>query len=335
MKTRVEKRTRKVPHTINGDTRMVDDEYNVDIPVPPRDWDHIVLNGVTGVAAAMVIGSIAWTTANVGDLLTSVAHPAIAYTGAVSYDAPWISCLALEWLARYDAARARAPRIAGNVALAIAMAAVITHGVLKDAPEAGIVGAVISAIAKGLWTLVMAHTAQPLDSRTQQWLLQRRGEVGARLALSGELRQLARTEGKHAAMLAAYGHPDPDSPDTDQDEDPGQQDSLSGPARRMILARAQSFPDATAEEIAEHLAGHGITVDPDTVHDVLDSRPAAEVHPLRPGAGQTMADSVRAAIRSGLDRDTAIVHVHGLHPASKRDDIRRTYVRIMGKRQAS
>ncbi|MCQ6250893.1 protein transporter Sec31 [Streptomyces malaysiensis] len=299
MKTRTEPRTRQVPHTINGDTRLVDEHYDVTVPVPPRDWDHIVLNGVTATAAAMVVGSIAWTTANVGDLLTSVTHPAIAYIGALAYDAPWISCLALEWLARYDAARAKIPRIAGHVALVIAMAAVIVHGFLMEAPEAGIVGAVISAIAKGLWTLVMHHTAQPLDSRTQQWLLQRRGEVGGQLALSSALRQLTRAEGKHAAMLAASGQPALDNPDTDQDEDPGQQDSLSGPARKMILARAASLPDATDEDIAAHLAKHGITVDPDTVRTVLDSRSDDTVRPLRP----TITDTVKKAVRSGLDAD--------------------------------
>ncbi|MFJ1995297.1 protein transporter Sec31 [Streptomyces asiaticus] len=329
MKTRTQTRTRQVPHTINGDTRMVDEHYDVTVPVPPRDWDHIVLNGVTGVAAAMVVGSIAWTTANVGDLLTTVTHPAIAYTGALAYDAPWISCLALEWLARYDAARAKVPRIAGHIALGIAMAAVIVHGFLMEAPEAGIVGAVISAIAKGLWTLVMHHTAQPLDSRTQQWLLQRRGEVGGQLALSSELRQLARTEAKHAAMLAAYGQPDPDSSDMDQDEDPGQQDSLSGPARRMILARAASLPNTTAEEIAEHLARHDITVDPDTVQDVLDSRSDDTVRPLRP----TITDTIKKAVRDGLDADkdreeilSAVRAAHG--EKVPRDTVVRTLNRL-------
>jgi hypothetical protein len=203
VKTRPEARVRHVEHTIDGATRLVPETYTVHIPVPPRDWDRTVLRGVTGAAAGIVLGSIAWTTTNVGDLLTATVPAPIAYIGAAAYDVPWISCLALEWLARYDADRARAPRHAGHVALAVAMAAVIVHGYVVGALAAGIVGAVISAIAKGLWTLVMRHTAQPLDTRTQEWLRIRRGEVGARLALSAELRRLDEAEDHHAAALAA------------------------------------------------------------------------------------------------------------------------------------
>ncbi|MFD8866030.1 protein transporter Sec31 [Streptomyces sp. NPDC059590] len=331
MKTRRQLRTRKVPHTIDGITKLVDEEYYVDIPVPPRDWDHAVLTGVQAGAAAFVAASVAWTTANIGDLLSNTVPVGVAYPVAIGYDAPWICCMALEWLARYDAERARAPRNAGHFALAVAMVAVIVHGVVADAAAAGIVGAVISALAKGLWTLVLAHTARPLDPRTQQWLTIRRNEIGARLALGGEQRRLARME-QHAAMLAADGQPAPDSPDTDQDKDPGQQDSLSGPARRMILARAQTMPHATDEEIAEHLAGHGITVTPDTVRAVLDD----VVRPLRPPAGQGITDSVRAAIADGpADRDSVVARVQAQHPTAKRDDIRRIYDRIIKRQRAS
>ncbi|MFF4479469.1 protein transporter Sec31 [Streptomyces sp. NPDC001520] len=325
MKTRTEPRTRQVPHTINGDTRMVDEHYDVTVPVPPRDWDHTVLTGVQAGAAAFVAASVAWTTANVGDLLAQTVAAGVAYPVAVGYDAPWVGCMALEWLARYDADRARAPRIAGHIALGIAMAAVIVHGFVTGAEAAGIVGAVISALAKGFWTLVMRHTARPLDSRTQQWLLQRRGEVGARLALSGELRQLARVEAQHAAVLASSGQPDQDSPDADQDEDPGQQDSLSGPARKMILARAASLPGATDEDIVKHLAKHGITVTPDAVRTVLDSRSDDTVRPLRP----TITDTVKKAVRDGLDRDETLAAVRAAHGQNvTRDTVVRTLNRL-------
>lgn len=335
MKTRTEWRTRKVPHTVNGVTRMVDEEYKVDVPVPPRDWDHIVLTGVQVGAAAFVAASVAWTTANIGDLLSKTVPAGVAYPVAIGYDAPWICCMALEWLARYDAERARAPRKAGHFALAVAMVAVIVHGVVTDATAAGIVGAVISALAKGMWTLVLAHTARPLDPRTQQWLTISRNEIGARLALGGEQRRLARMEEQHAVMVAAYAQAAPDSPDTDQDEDPGQQDSLSGPARRMILARAASFPAATEEEIAEHLAGHGITVDLDTVRAVLDSRSDGTVRPLRPGV-PTITDTVKKAVQSGLDpdkdREAILSTVQAAHGQQvTRDTVVRTLNRLKGR----
>ena len=55
MKTRPVQRTRLVPHTVNGKTEMVLDRYTVDLPVPPRDWDHTVLTAVT--ATGLVAGT--------------------------------------------------------------------------------------------------------------------------------------------------------------------------------------------------------------------------------------------------------------------------------------
>lgn len=335
MKTRTQTRTRQVPHTIDGITELVDEEYQVDIPIPPRDWDRIVHNGVTAIAVTLTAVSVAWSTVSAGSLLDRAAPAAAAYPAALAYDAAWITCMGLEWLSRHDPDRARAPRIAGYVALILAMAAIAADGYLVGGETVAAAGAAISAIAKGLWHLVLNHTALPLPARDRAWLKARRGQLGARLALAAQQRQLLRVQGQYNALVAAYGQPDPDSPDNSQDEDPGQQDSLSGPARRMILARAASLPGATDEAIVEHLAKHGITVTPDAVRTVLDSRSDDVVRPLRPGAGQRMSDSVRAAIAAGLDRDTAIDHVHGLHPASKRDDIRRTYVRIQQKLEAS
>lgn len=199
MKTRTIKRTRQVPHTIGGVTRMVDEEYEVQAPAPPRDWDHIVLTAVTVLAGALVLVTVVWSTANIGDLLARVTIAPAAYAAAVAFDLAWIMCMAVEWLARYDRRRARLPRRAGHLALAIAMAAVAAHGWLDGEHAIGLIGAAVSGLVKSLWTVVLGFYAAPLDPRTQAWVEQQLAEAGAQQALIPVQRQLLRSEGAVAA----------------------------------------------------------------------------------------------------------------------------------------
>ncbi|MGW4850169.1 protein transporter Sec31 [Streptomyces sp. NPDC004288] len=204
MRTRTERRERLVPHTIDGETKLVPEEYDVEVPLPPRDWDHIVLTGALAVVAVGLAIVIVWSTSSIGDLLvrTNVSQ-VIAYAAATGFSLGWIVCMALEWLARYDPARVRRPRAAGHVFLAADMAAVCVHGWLADSFTVGIIGAVLSGGAKALYTLVLDHQAAPLDSRTQQWVTIKRGEIGSRLALGAARRQLTREESRAAAEEAA------------------------------------------------------------------------------------------------------------------------------------
>ncbi|MEV6569947.1 protein transporter Sec31 [Streptomyces sp. NPDC051577] len=221
MRTRTETRTRQVAHTVDGDTEIIDEDYQIDIPRPPIDWDSVGLAVVTTSTAAIVLASIAWSTTGIGDLLDRAAPAAAAYTGAAVFDLLWINCMILEWLARYDAARAELPRRAGHVALAIAMAAVCAHGVLADSVTVGIVSAAVSALAKAGWTLVLREYARPLDARTQAWLTRRQARIGAKLALSAQLRRLAVIEARTAIRISPDSDPDrPDQPVTSPDSDP-------------------------------------------------------------------------------------------------------------------
>ncbi|MEU1800874.1 hypothetical protein [Streptomyces sp. NPDC019937] len=324
MKTRSETRTRQVVHAVDGDPETIEEQYNVDIPVLPRDWDHIVHNGVTAVTIALTAVSVAWSTVSAGALLDRAAPAAAAYPAALAFDAAWITCMGLEWLARHDPERAEAPRKAGYFALAVAMAAIAAEGHLTGGTATAAAGAAISAIAKGLWHLVLNHTALPLPERDRAWLKARRGKLGARMALAASQRQLLRMQRQYNALAAACGPAEQDSPDKDQDKGNGQQDSLSGPARKMILARAASFPSSTEEEIVEHLAGHDIIVTPETVRAVLDSRSDDTVRPLHP----TITDTVNKAVRDGLDRAetlSAVRAVHGQHVP------RETVVRLINR----
>ncbi|WP_181785346.1 protein transporter Sec31 [Streptomyces phytophilus] len=222
MKTRPDTRTRQVPHTIDGITHHVTETYTVHVPVPPRDWDRAVLTAVTAGAALAVAVSVVWSTAAIGDLLARTVPAGPAYAAAVAFDAAWILCMGVEWLSRYDPDRARLPRWAGHAALLIAMAAVAAHGWLDASPAVGLVGAAVSALAKGAWTVVLAHQAPPLDDRTRQWAQQELAVAGAELGLLPVRRRVARARGLLAAEAAALPAPEtnPDPhPDVSADPD--------------------------------------------------------------------------------------------------------------------
>ncbi|MFF8656799.1 protein transporter Sec31 [Streptomyces huasconensis] len=217
MKTRPT--TQYVPHTLDGKTRMIPVE--VDTSTPPRDWDHLVLNGVTGIAALVLTASVVWSTASIGDLLARVVIKPAAYGGAVVFDLVWIACMAIEWLSRYDAERAALPRRAGHAALGVAMAAVAAHGYIADQLVIGVVGAVVSGLAKGLWTVVLAHQTPALDPRTREFLRQELAEAGATMAVIPARRRVQRMQHLAAAerkALADSGSANPDRPDEDTDE---------------------------------------------------------------------------------------------------------------------
>ena len=206
MKTRTVRRTRKVPHTIDGITHMVDEEYDVTVPVPPRDWDHIILNAVTALASVLVVITVVWSTANIGDLLAHITIVPAAYAAAGAFDLAWIMCMAVEWLARYDRRRARLPRRAGHIALAVAMAAVASHGWIEGQHAVGIIGAAVSALVKGLWTIVIGYYSAPLDPRTQAWVEQQLSEAGAEQALIPVKRRLQRSGSAVSAERLALAH---------------------------------------------------------------------------------------------------------------------------------
>ncbi|NED78902.1 protein transporter Sec31, partial [Streptomyces sp. SID11233] len=67
-----------------GDTRLVPEEYDVLVPVAPRDWDRTILRAVITATILTTVASIAWTTASIGGLLTTQVHPVIAYGAAAA-----------------------------------------------------------------------------------------------------------------------------------------------------------------------------------------------------------------------------------------------------------
>lgn len=269
MKTRRIERTRLVPHTVNGKTEMVLDRYTVDIPIPPRDWDRTVLTAVTAAAGLLVSVTVVWSTASIGDLLARVTIAPAAYAAAVAFDLAWILCMAVEWLSRYDPARASLPRRMGHGALAIAMVAVGAHGWLAGQVAIGAIGAVVSGIVKTLWTVVLRHHAKPLDDKTQQWVDKQRAEAGGELAMVAINRELTRARSLVTAEEQALRTgPDADPDESGQDPDAGSGDPLPALTGPMTIKDAvQTAKDSGIRE-------------PDAVlryvHQVADANAKAE-----------------------------------------------------------
>ncbi|MGW1662918.1 protein transporter Sec31 [Streptomyces microflavus] len=258
-RTRTVERSRLVPHTIDGTTHLVLDRYKVDIPQPPRDWDRIVLTGVTAAAAVIGVASVVWSTASIGSLLDLVVPlTAAAYAAAVVFDLVWLSCMALEWLARYDQERATLPRRAGYVALGIAMAAVGAHGWISGDAAIGFIAAAVSGLAKILWTVVLRHHAKPLDAFTQQWVDAERAKAGGRLAMVAVRRELTRAEQAVAAERAAISGASGPSPDGDPDH-PEDQEEAPDQEEKPTATGPMTIADAVRTA-----ASSGIT-DPDAV----------------------------------------------------------------------
>lgn len=262
MKTRTIQRTQLVPHTIDGKTAMVLDRFDVEVPVPPRDWDRLVLNAVTGTAAVIGIACVVWSTAAIGGLLTLFVIAPAAYAAAAVFDLVWLACMALEWLARYDQDRAKLPRRAGYWALAIAMAAVGAHGWISGQIAIGCISAAVSGLAKTMWTVVLRHHAKPLDNKTQQWVDAQRAEAGGQLAMVAVRRELTRANSQVAAERAAIGATVPETPETlrtppENDEetpDNAEQPTPDGPmtmtdAVRTALSCGISTPDAVVRYV--------------------------------------------------------------------------------------
>ncbi|MEU6597881.1 protein transporter Sec31 [Streptomyces flaveolus] len=217
MKTRRITRQQLVPHTLDGTTRMVPDEVTIDLPVPPRDWDQIALNVVTGIVALALLGCVGFSTASIGDLLDRVTWALAAYGAASLFDLVWIGCTIIEWLGRHTPDRVKKARAGGYISLAVAMGAVATHGWLAGNAATGIVGAVVSGLAKGLWAVVLDYQAAPLSRRDAAFFEQELSEAAVELARVPVRRRVNRAralaEAERIALEADRGSAGPDRPE--------------------------------------------------------------------------------------------------------------------------
>lgn len=306
---RLEERTRTVTTVINGEPRETPETYHVYVPVPPRDFDRALLVGVTSVAVAVTALSVAWSTASIGDLLGTVVISVIAYGAAAVFDAAWITCIAIEWLDRYDQARAKGARTAGGWALAVAVAAIVAHGWIRGSFVIGCVGGAVSLIAKGLWVVVMRHFAVPLGEGPRAWLRQRREEIAAERAISAEVQRLDGARAYHAAVYGSTAAtaqqlvaPRGRSEDKPQPAPREAGELLASelanmPPTKAIRIMHESRPDLTPAELADVLRQYGQDVTELDVALVLGvARPPENADPRTPVTPQPEAAAPRAFV---------------------------------------
>ncbi|MFI0827230.1 hypothetical protein ACH4Q7_22555 [Streptomyces roseolus] len=169
-------------------------------PVPPRDWDDVILRGVTGAAVVVTAIAAAGTTASIGGLLSPMIPAGFAYASGVIFTTSWLACLGMEWLHRVDPDRAAADRRAGWVMLLIGMAAVIVYGHSLNALAAGIIGSLADLLSKVLWTRLISFHAVPLDAGVSHWVRSREQSLAARSMLGARLARLNRRDAYQRAV---------------------------------------------------------------------------------------------------------------------------------------
>jgi hypothetical protein len=179
------------PVTRNGRTHYIEQPATR----PPLTPDEIILRFVTVATGIVVTGALLWSTVAVGAMLDTLAPAWAAYMIAAVFDLTWIVAMATEYVLRFEPHRQKIPKALGWLALGISMAAIFTHGALLHARWIGFFGALVSALAKGLWWLLMFATTRRLDGDTQAWLTLELNEVHAR---SAEQKALAKVERERA-----------------------------------------------------------------------------------------------------------------------------------------
>jgi len=306
--------TRMVPVERDGKHHLVPQEFQV-----PRDYDAMALTAVLTAASLAVAGAITWSTVAIGGLLSGVAPVWAAYLVAGVFDLAWIVCLILEWLCRFDRARAALPVACGWIALALSVCLITLHGASNGgtALMAGTVdwsgrgtvlgacGGAVSVIAKGMATVVMRHTSVAMDPASEAWLSAERAEVNATLAVTAARRQLTRTQSRIATETLALSAPVQDSRTEVVRTVPTEQDNLSAvpvlsqdsPADngqdRTVLPR--TVRDNTADlsgRLSQRAFVRGLlSADPGLSDTDLSSAVRSEY------GADTKADSIRKAIQ--------------------------------------
>lgn len=209
MRFRKEQVTKLVDKTINGKTHQIEETRTERVPVAPRDADATVIKLAMRTVGVVIVGAIVWSAVAIGALLSHAAPVWAAYMIAGLFDLAWVLCMAFEWLARFDADRAELPKRAGWVLLAVSMSAVFAHGFIVAGWVVGTVGALVSALAKGLWFVAMKHVAVELDPATRQWVKAERAEINGQRALLAVQREFNRSRQQMADERFAleFGHP--------------------------------------------------------------------------------------------------------------------------------
>jgi len=313
---------RVVTHTIGGKTRTVRVPEEKMVPLAPKDWDRVALNAVTTAVALMGAVSIVWSTVSIGHLLSLASVVWAAYLVAAIFDVSWIVCLVLEWLSRFNPEKVRAPRTAGWAALVVAMSAIFTNSSLQHQPLAGLFGAAVSLVSKGLWAMRIHHTAQKLTPEQQAWVSDELADMSATAAVLGARRQMAGINNRTQRILLALeadtvGHVRTDVQDTadtsddvrTESQDVTDNEALTGPDS----VRTLSWTAGTSQDVTD-TSDRVRTGVQDTVGQ-------------RPGPLPSLAQLVRDAMDEGVKEEGIVEAVHRVNPDAKPNSVIRTYRR--------
>lgn len=199
-----------VDYTVGGQTFRIDRPTGVKEVRKPVDLDAVVTGALTAITVVVVAGAMAWSTVAIGTLLHRMAPAWVSYTVAVVFDLAWVACMGAEWLMRYDGKRVWIPRVAGFAALAVSVLTIVLEGDLTThSLVIGAAGAMISVLAKGLWTVVMMISTRRLSELDRLWYAKASSAAAAELAMTAIQRKLVRTQARAAQERAALGIPDP------------------------------------------------------------------------------------------------------------------------------
>jgi hypothetical protein len=226
------------------------------------------------------------------------------------------------------------------------MAATATYGYTREQLAAGVVGAMVDLLAKGLATLVIGLYRVELNEDVAHWFTEQEQNLGARLLLSARLRRLNRDEAyaravggqEYAAATAmietATTSPEPGPRPT------GQPIPAPQPTPAPVIVQAPAAP-------AEPPAPAAAVPAPQASAPAPAAPAPAPAAPAPEGAGlaavQGMTPSIASTVRTVLATDPDISEadliervkeVHGDGPKLA-DTVRRSRTRALGKRNAS
>jgi hypothetical protein len=184
------------------------------------------------------------------------------------FDTAWVVSLMAQWLARNTPRPARTvggrgvfrfPTLAqvfGWAALGLSMALITLHGHVQGDLRVGIAGAAVSAVAKGLVTVVLHSSRVELDQRRMGWVAQEVQDANAVMVVTRAQEEADRMRARARdvrlslgldipSVLSVPGQTDKDTPDkTPPGQDRkalppghGRHDDLSGQRNRSQYAR--------------------------------------------------------------------------------------------------
>jgi hypothetical protein len=236
--------TRRITETVHG----VDVAYDVPDTTPvirlPFNLDSVLRRALFTVAVAMTAVAIVWGTVAIGGMLALLAPAWAAYLVAGVFDAGWAACLIAEWILRYDSKRAGTPRNAGVAMLAVSMAAIVTHGAFAGPWGwiVGIVGALVSAAAKGVWAIGMHTIRIRLDPKYEAYLRTLQQQAGTEQALAlGERDRMLTADRTVKLRLALEAQRGPAAAVVDQVVNPAQSTPVQ--AADQPVDRVETTPE--------------------------------------------------------------------------------------------